>query len=64
MKLNLANKFLIIGLLLYVVAGIVVISKMRYSIVVLLGAIIFLAFGFSVNVKTKWSRLFKKKVKS
>tara|TARA_B100000315_G_C14507319_1_gene555262 strand:+ start:684 stop:872 length:189 start_codon:yes stop_codon:yes gene_type:complete len=61
MKLKLANKFLIIGLLLYVVAGIVAISKISYSIVILLSAIIFLAFGFFMHVKQKWAKLFKKR---
>ena len=62
MKIKLANKFLIIGLLLYIVAGVAVISKMSYSIVILLGAIIFLALGFFAHMKLKWIKLFKKKV--
>ncbi|GAF96478.1 unnamed protein product [marine sediment metagenome] len=62
MKIKLANKFIFLGLLLYIVAGIMAISGMNYSAIVLLAAIIFLAFGFFVNVKFKWKRLFKKKV--
>jgi len=62
MKLNLANKFLILGLLLYIVAGIVFISQTNYSIVILLAAIIFLAFWFFMHIKHKWSRLFKKRM--
>ena len=61
MKIKLANKFLIIGLLLYIVAGAAVISKMNYSLVILLGAIIFLALGFFAHTKLRWAKLFKKK---
>ena len=62
MKIKLANKFLILGLLLYIAAGIAVISKMNYSILILLAAIIFLGFGFFVHMRSKWFKLFKKKV--
>ena len=56
MKIELANKFLIIGLLLYIIAGAAVINKMNYNIVILLGAIIFLALGFFAHMKLKWSK--------
>ena len=62
MKIKLANKFLILGLLLYLVAGIAAVSKMNYSVFILLAATIFLAFGFFVNVKFRWFKLFKKKI--
>jgi len=61
MKIKLANKFLITGLLLYIVAGAAVISKMSYSLVILLSAIVFLALGFFAHTKLKWIKLFKKK---
>ncbi len=61
MKLNSANKFLVLGLLIYLIAGIMFISKMDYSVVIILAAIIFLALGFFTNVKLKWFKLFKKK---
>ena len=61
MKISFANKFLILGLLLYLVAGIMVLSKMNYSFIVLVGAIILLAFGFFTHVKLKWTKLFKKR---
>jgi hypothetical protein len=62
MKLNLANKFLILGILLYILAGIAVIGKMDYSVIILLAATVFLAFGFFANVRFRWDKLFKKKV--
>ena len=62
MRINFANKFLILGLLLYIIAGIATISKMNYSIIILLIAIIFLAFGFFMHIKGKWVRLFKKRI--
>ena len=62
MKLNLANKFLILGVLLYILAGIAAIGKMKYSLVVLAAATIFLASGFFANVRFRWGKLFKKKV--
>ena len=62
MKIKSANKFLISGLFLYAVAGIMTLSKMNYSVIVLLAAIIFLALGFFANVKNKWVKLFKKRV--
>ena len=58
---KLANKFLVLGILLYIIAGIAAISKMDYSVVIILAAIIFLALGFFMNIKLKWFRLFKKK---
>ena len=61
MKIKLANKFLITGLLLYIVAGVSLISKMSYSIVILLSSIIFLALGFFAHTKLRWAKLFKKK---
>jgi hypothetical protein len=62
MKLKLFNKFLIIGILLYLIAGIAsIISKMNYSILILLASAIFLALGVFVNVKLRWFKLFKKK---
>lgn len=61
MKIKLANKFLITGLLLYIVAGVAVISKMNYSLVILLGAIIFMVLGFFAHTKLRWAKLFKKK---
>ncbi len=60
MKIRLANKFLIIGFLLYIIAGIESIIKMNYSIIILLGATIFLAFGFFAHTRLKWAKLFKK----
>jgi hypothetical protein len=62
MKIKLANKFLIIGLLLYLIAGIMAINGMNYSAIVLIAATIFLALVFFVNVKFRWFRLFKKKI--
>ena len=62
MKIKLANKLLILGLLLYLIAGIAAVSKMNYSVFILLAAIIFLAFGFFVNVKLRWFKLLKKKI--
>ena len=62
MKIKLANLFLIFGLLLYLVARLAAISKMSYSIIALLAATIFLAFGFFAHARLKWIRLFKKKV--
>ena len=62
MKISLANKFLVLGLLIYLIAGIAAISKMDYSVVIILAAIIFLAFGFFASIKLKWTRLFKKKL--
>ena len=62
MKTRLANLFLIFGLALYILAGIASISKMSYSIIALLAATIFLAFGFFAHARLKWIRLFKKKV--
>jgi len=59
---NLANKFLVLGILLYIIAGIAAISKMDYSVVIILAAIIFLALGFFVNARFRWVNLFKKKV--
>ena len=60
MRLNLANKFFIISFLLYLTAGIMALLKMGYSILVLLAAIIFLAFGFFNHSKAKWKKLFKR----
>jgi hypothetical protein len=62
MKIKLANTFLIFGVLLYIGAGIAVISKMNYSVLILIVAIIFLAFGFFVHIKQRWIKLFKKKI--
>ena len=62
MKIKLDNKFIFLVFLLYIVAGIMAISGMNYSAIVLLAAIIFLAFGFFVNVKFRWKSLFKKRV--
>jgi len=62
MRLNLANKFLIIGLLLYIIAGVATISKMNYSVIILLVSIIFLAFGFFEHTKLKWAKLIKRRV--
>lgn len=62
MKIRLANIFLIFGLVLYTLAGIAAISKMSYSVIALLAATIFLAFGFFAHARLKWIRLFKKKV--
>ncbi len=62
MKIKLANKFLIIGLLLYLIAGIMAINGMNYSAIVLIAATIFLALGFFVNARLRWFRLFKKKI--
>ena len=64
MKTKLANIFLIFGLILYVLAGIATMIKMNYSIIILLAATIFLAFGFFVNVKLRWIKLFKKRVRN
>ncbi|MDP6600409.1 MAG: hypothetical protein QF798_03155 [Candidatus Woesearchaeota archaeon] len=64
MKTRLSNLFLIFGLVLYTLAGIAAISKMSYSIIALLAATIFLAFGFFVNVKLRWVKSFKKRTKS
>ena len=61
MKIRFANKFLILGILLYILAGIMGLGKVNYSIIVLLVAIIFLAFGFFENVKLKWFKSFKKR---
>ena len=61
MKLNSANLFLVLGLLIYLIAGIAAISKMDYSVVIILAAIIFLALGFFMNIRLKWFKLFKKK---
>jgi len=38
------------------------ITGLSYSSIILLAAIIFLAFGFFVNVKFRWDRSFKKKI--
>ena len=62
MKVKLANQFLILGLLLYIIAGIATVIQMNYSIIILLPAIIFLAFGFFMHVKGKWVRAFKKRI--
>ena len=62
MKIRPANVFLVIGLLLYILAGIAAMLKMNYSIIILLAATIFLAFGFFVNVKLRWIKLFKKRI--
>jgi|TARA_B100001964_G_C14192820_1_gene581923 hypothetical protein len=62
MKINRTNKLLLIGLLLYIFAGIMAITGLSYSSIILLAAIIFLAFGFFVNVKFRWDRSFKKKI--
>lgn len=43
--MNLANKFLVLGVSLYIVAGVMALSKTSYSIVTVLLAIIFLAIG-------------------
>jgi hypothetical protein len=51
------------GFLLYVVAGILAMSEMNNGVIVLLAATIFLAFGFFINVKLKWFKLFKKRTK-
>lgn len=61
MKKRLANKFLISGLLLYILAGIMFIGKINYSVVILLAAVVFLAFGFFMHIRLRWVRLFKKK---
>ena len=61
MKIRFANKLLILGILLYIIAGIMGLGKVNYSTIVLLVAIIFLAFGFFENVKLKWFKLFKKR---
>ena len=61
MKIKPANKFMILGLLLYFIAGIAAFVGMNYSIIVLLVAMIFLAFGFFEHVKFKWFKLFKNK---
>jgi len=59
MRVKLANKFLIIGLMLYIVAGLAFLSKMGYSIVILFGAIVFIALGFFMYIKRKWLKIFK-----
>ena len=60
MKLSPANRFFIISVLLYLIAGIMALLKMGYSIFALLAAIIFLAFGFFFNAAIKIKKLFKR----
>ncbi|MFH0868125.1 MAG: hypothetical protein V1831_02335 [Candidatus Woesearchaeota archaeon] len=57
----LANKFLVLGILLYIIAGISVIIQMNYNILILLVAIIFLAVGFFKHKKTAWLKLVRKR---
>ena len=61
MKLSLANKFLVIGILLYLIAGVAAITQMNYSIIILLAAIIFFALGLFASIKSRAYNLFKKK---
>jgi len=61
MKSKLSNIFVAFGFLLYLIAGIMALVKMNYSIIILLAATAFLAFGFFVHKKQHWSRLFKGK---
>ena len=49
MRLGLANKFFLISILLYFIAGAMALLEMEYSILALLAAVIFLAFGFVKN---------------
>lgn len=61
MKIKPANKLLILGIALYLLAGIAVVTESSYSLIILLIAVIFLAFGFFKHVKSKWLKMFKNK---
>ena len=60
MRLGLANKFFLMSILLYFVAGAMALLKIKYSILALIAAVIFLAFGFVINTTTRWKKLFKR----
>lgn len=60
MRLGLANKLFLISVLLYLIAGIMALLNTGYSVLALFAAIIFLAFGFFLNTKTKRKKLLKR----
>ena len=60
MRASLANKFFIISFLLYLISGVMALVKIGYSILALLAAAIFLAFGFFYHSQAKWKKLFKR----
>jgi len=61
MNVRLANKFLALGLVLYLIAGVSALLKFNFNLIVILAAIVFIAFGFFAHMKLKWVKLFKKK---
>jgi hypothetical protein len=63
MEIGLANKFLIIGLLLYAIAGIMFMAKMRFNIIAAIASMPFLAIGFFMHIKHRWLNLSKNETK-
>ena len=57
--MKLANKFLILGLLLYFISGIMALVNSDYSLVIVATASIFLALGFFIYSTKRWEKFFK-----
>ena len=60
MRAGLANRLFIASILLYLAAGIYAFVKKKFSIILILAAIIFLALGFFCSMKITWKKLSKK----
>jgi len=61
-EMQLSNIFFILGILLYLISGIMVLIEMDFNVLIVAIATIFLALGFFDHSRLKFSRLYKRKM--